>query len=99
MARELMTPVRCTERETGASLFKDRSLLARRHLPKSDALGPRTAALLAAAERPDMGQPPRAVYSRQRRGDEPGHSQEHRRAAILLFARHSSCCGRRPPDP
>src|SRR3984893_1815797 len=24
MARERMTPVRCTERETGASLFKDR---------------------------------------------------------------------------
>jgi hypothetical protein len=29
MARERMTPVRCTERETGASLFKDRCVLKR----------------------------------------------------------------------
>src|ERR1700686_2540152 len=27
MARERMTPVRCTERETGASLFKERCVL------------------------------------------------------------------------
>ena len=40
-------------------------------------LGPNRG-LVAAAECPDMGQPPRAVYSRHRRGDEPGHWQEQR---------------------
>jgi Uncharacterised protein family (UPF0182) len=34
----------------------------------------------------DMGQPPRALHPRQRRGDEPGHPQERPRAvAFLLF--------------
>src|SRR5262249_25574599 len=40
--------------------------------------GPRAEILATAAECADMGQPPRALHPRQRRGDEPGHPQERR---------------------
>src|SRR5215467_4527819 len=74
-------------------------LLARRRLPERDALGTRTEILAAAAERANVGQPSRALHPRQRRGDEPGYPQEHRRAAALLSARYSSGRERRPRNP
>ena len=55
-------------------------------LSGGDAVGARAEILAAAAERPDLGQPPSALHPRQRRGDEPGHPQESRRAAALLSA-------------